>query len=79
MMDDYVEVEFIKLENGLEYAIVDELVIDGNMYLYMVNEERKDVEIRKQDENDYLIKIDKKEYDKVMLEFMKKHRNDFRE
>ena len=77
MKDEYVELEYIILEDGIEYAIVDEITIDNNLYLYLVNNNRN-VEIRRQDEQENLIKVnDKNEYDKVMLVFMKKHKNDF--
>lgn len=72
-----IEMDFIELEDGLEYAIVDEIMIDNNKYLYLFEETNNKVELRKLDRNEDLIKIiDKLEFDKAMLEFAKIHRND---
>ena len=74
-----IDIDYIELENGKNYDILDEITINNIKYLYLINEnDTKDITIRKVDNNDNLLIIeDKKEYDKVMIEFMKKHRNDF--
>ena len=73
-----IEIDFIMLEDGLEYAIVDELVINNIKYLYLVEEKSNKVELRKLDENDNLIKLtSNEEIKKAMLEFAKIHKNDF--
>ena len=72
-----IEMDFIELEDGLDYAIVDELIIDGIKYLYLFEETTNKIELRKLDSNEDLIKIsNQKEIDKAMLEFAKIHRND---
>lgn len=71
-----VDMDYITLENGKEYAIVDEINVLGNRIVYLVCE--NEVELRKIDEKEDLLKIEDNELkDKAMLEFMKKHRNDF--
>ncbi len=71
-----VDMDYITLENGKEYAIVDEINVLGNRIVYLVCE--NEVELRKLDEKEDLLKIEDNELkDKAMLEFMKKHRNDF--
>ena len=71
-----VDMDYITLENGKEYAIVDEINVLENRIVYLVCE--NEVELRKIDEKEDLLKIEDNELkDKAMLEFMKKHRNDF--
>lgn len=71
-----IEMDFITLEDGLEYAIVDEIIIDDIKYLYLVNNDNK-VELRKLDEREDLIKVsNQKEYDMALVEFAKLHKND---
>ena len=71
-----VDMDYITLENGKEYAIVYEINVVGNRIVYLVCE--NEVELRKLDEKEDLLKIEDNELkDKAMLEFMKKHRNDF--
>jgi len=73
-----IEMEFIALEDGLEYGIVDEIIINDTKYLYLVEENSNKVELRKLDSNNDLIKIiSKQEYDKAIIEFAKRHKNDF--
>lgn len=72
-----IEIDFITLEDGLEYAIVDEIVINSVKYLYLVEENSNKVELRKLNDNEDLIKVTKKEeYDKALIEFAKIHKND---
>lgn len=72
-----IEIDYIKLEDGLEYAIVDEIVINDVKYLYLVQEETNKFELRKLDDQDYLIKVEnKEEYQKAMVQFAKIHKND---
>lgn len=73
-----VEMDFIVLEDDLEYAIVDEITINNVKYIYLINEDNNTVKLRKLNEEEDLLEItDSQEHDKAMLEFMKKHRNDF--
>lgn len=72
-----IEIDFITLEDGLDYAIVDEIIINGIKYLFLVEEKSNNVELRKLDNNENLIKIlNKKEFNKAMIEFAKIHKND---
>lgn len=72
-----IDVDFITLEDGMDYAIVDEIVIDNNKYLYLVEENSNKVDLRKLDEDENLEKVlEKNEYDKAMIEFAKIHKND---
>lgn len=72
-----IEIDFITLEDGLEYAIVDEIVINNIKYLYLVEENSNKVELRKLNDNEDLIKVEnKQEYDKALIEFAKIHKND---
>ena len=69
--------DFITLEDGLEYAIVDEIIIDSIKYLYLVDENRGKVELRKLDNEEDLIKVEnKEEYNKALAAFAKNHKND---
>ena len=69
--------DFITLEDGLEYAIVDEIIIDSIKYLYLVDENRGKVELRKLDNEEDLIKDEnKEEYNKALAAFAKNHKND---
>ena len=71
-----IEIDFITLEDGLEYAIVDEIVIDDVKYLYLVEEKTNKVELRKLDSNEDLIKVDdQQEYNVAIIEFAKIHKN----
>lgn len=72
-----IDVDFITLEDGMDYAIVDEIVIDNIKYLYLVEENSNKVDLRKLDEDENLEKVlEKNEYDKAMIEFAKIHKND---
>lgn len=71
-----IEMDFITLEDGLEYAIVDEIIIDSTKYLYLVEENSQRVELRKLDVNEDLIPLDKDEQSKALVEFVKLHKND---
>ena len=72
-----IEVDYIILEDGLEYAIVDEIVISDIKYIYLVEENSNKFELRKLNDNEDLIKVNnEQEYTKAMLEFAKIHKND---
>lgn len=72
-----INMDFITLEDGLEYAIVDEIIIDSIKYLYLVDENRGKVELRKLDNEEDLIKVEnKEEYNKALAVFAKNHKND---
>lgn len=72
-----IDIDFITLEDGLDYAIVDEIIINNIKYLFLVEEYTNKVELRKLDNALNLNKIiDKNEYNKAMVEFAKIHKND---
>ena len=72
-----IEVDYITLEDGLNYIIVDEIIINNIKYLYLVEENSKNCELRKTDEQENLIKLNnQEEHTKAMLEFAKIHKND---
>ena len=69
--------DFIVLEDGLEYCIVDEIIINDIKYLYLVNDDNRKIELRKLDKNNDLLKVtNKKEYDEALDKFSIKHKND---
>lgn len=70
-----IEMDFITLEDGVDYAIVDEIIIDDIKYLYLVNNDNK-VELRKLDYNENLVRVTKEESDMALVEFAKLHKND---
>lgn len=72
-----IDMDFITLEDGLEYGIVDEIIIDNIKYLYLVNDDNRKIELRKLDKNNDLLKItNKKENDEALDKFVIKHKND---
>jgi len=73
-----IELEYIVLEDGLEYAIVDEIEINKEKFIYLVNEENNNVVVRKLNKDNKLVSIEDNEQIKdAMMHFAKKHRNDF--
>ncbi|MBQ4030327.1 MAG: hypothetical protein II625_01120 [Bacilli bacterium] len=77
------EYEFVTLEDGLEYAILDEIEIDGIKYLYLSNEDDgQKFKVRKSSmagNIEMLVGLDSdEEFDKAMLYFTKKHGNDLK-
>ena len=65
------EVDVIKLEDGIEYAVVQKIEKEGNTYLYLTNvDDEKDFCIRKlimQDGEEAIIGLDDdKEFDKAL-------------
>ena len=72
-----VNVEVITLEDGLEYNIVDEIVIEDIKYIYLVEANTNKVELRKLDDDENLLQVDDiKEQEKALVVFAKKHKND---
>ena len=73
--------DFITLENNIDYAVVDTLMINDNKYLFLAKENDKtDVTIRKvivKDNKEYITKLDSDdEFANVMDGFIKKHRTE---
>ena len=71
-----MNVDIIKIENK-EYCLLKELEIEGNKYLYLMNEkDRKDIIIRKkikENNEEFLIGLEnEKEFEKVMEEYYKR-------
>lgn len=74
------DVEIITLEDGQDYMIVDEIVIDEVKYVYLAKEQ--DISnfcIRKENiinNSQYLVGLDnKEEFDKALQTFAVKHQN----
>ena len=74
-----IEMDSIKLENQKDYIILDEMIIDNSKYIYLINpNDIKDIAIREVEDNGDLNEVtDKNCFNKAMITFMKKHRNDF--
>ena len=70
------EIEYITLEDNLEYVIVDEIMLEGIKYLILVNSEIKNSTVRKLDDKENLVKVTPEEQQRVYVEFTKKHIND---
>lgn len=72
------ELEYITLENDKDYFIVDEIEVNGVTYIYLTNEnDDKDFCIRKMGENNEVLRLDNgTEFDKALLYFTKKHKDD---
>lgn len=73
-----MEVDVIKLENNLEYAIFDTIQNGDNKYLFLGNlQDASDLKVRKvvkKEEREYLRKLDDKlELEEVMTLFNEKH------
>ncbi len=70
--------EYITLEDGIDYFIIDEIEENGNTYLYLTNE--NDVEdfcIRKMADNNKVVALDnEEEFKKALLYFTKKHKEE---
>ena len=70
-----MELEFVKLENGIDYAIIETLIVNNNKYFILANEnDEEDVTIRKviiEDGKECMIKLDnEEEFNNVMLAFI---------
>lgn len=75
------ELKYITLEDGIDYAIIDEIFNNEVTYVYLTNiDDEKDFCIRKvnKNENPEILKgLDTDaEFDKALLLFTKKHQND---
>ncbi len=72
------DLEYITLENGIDYFIIDEITENNTTYLYLTNEnDEKDFCIRKMGQDNEVLKLDNaNEFDKALLYFTKKHQND---
>lgn len=72
-------VNCIELEDGITYAIIDEMEIENERYVYLVNvSKEEDFCIRKKisiQNQEALIEINENEFDKALLSFTKKHQN----
>lgn len=63
--------EIVKLENGINYLILNEQVIDDDKYLYLVNvNDEDDFAIRKEEGED-LVGLTEEEFDKVIKYIIK--------
>lgn len=74
-----LEVNIIKLEDGIDYVIVDAIQTEENKYLFLANKlDETDVCIRKiikKDTKEYLIKLDNDdEFEDILTLFNLKHR-----
>ena len=71
--------DYITLENNINYAVVNTLIVNENKYLFLANEnDETDDTIRKvikKDNKEYITKLDNEdEFSEVMDEFLKKYR-----
>ena len=74
-------IETVKLEDNLDYYIVDEIKASETTYYYLVDEETgKSFRVRKlikNEQGEFLNGLDNDdEFDKAMLLFSKKHKDD---
>lgn len=74
-----VEVNVIKLEDGIDYVIIDAIQNENNKYLFLANKnDELDVCIRKiilKDDKEYLVKLDSdEEFEDIMTLFNLKYR-----
>ena len=68
--------EIVKLEDGINYLILNEQVIDNVKYLYLVNvNDEDDFAIRKEDGED-LVGLTEEEFDKVIKYIIKEINED---
>ena len=75
------EYEYLTLEDGNEYLIIDEIEIDGVNYVYLSNgEDNENFRVRKNKKVgniEMLVGLDSdQEFDKAMLYFVKNHKDD---
>lgn len=75
-----MNIKCVKLEDGIEYMILDEIDSDVNTYVYLTNiEDEEDFCIRKVDNSrnsQLLVGLDNdEEFDKALLLFTKKHQD----
>lgn len=82
-MNKEMDVEFITLEDGLEYAILDEIVIDDIKYVYLsAEEDDMKFRIRKMKTAgniEMLVGLDSDdEFDKALLYYTKKHKDEMK-
>ncbi len=80
-MKDSKEYEYLTLEDGNEYLIIDEIEIDGINYVYLSNgEDNENFRVRKNKKVgniEMLVGLDSdQEFDKAMLYFVKNHKDD---
>ena len=80
-MKDSKEYEYLTLEDGKEYLIIDEIEIDGINYVYLSNgEDNENFRVRKNKKVgniEMLVGLDSdQEFDKAMLYFVKNHKDD---
>lgn len=80
-MDDIKDYDSVTLEDGEEYIILDEIDIDDDRYVYLSNENgNHKFKIRKTKmvgNIEMFVGLDSDdEFDKAMLYFIKKHKND---
>lgn len=75
------EIEYVTLEDGLEYVVIDEIESSDTTYVYLSNaDDEKDFCIRKLDKTKNPVMINGLdsdiEFDKALLLFTKKHKDD---
>ena len=70
------EYEIVKLENGIDYLLLTEEIIDGVNYLYLVNtNDENDFVIRKE-VNDEYVGLTEEEFDKLINNLIDKVMNE---
>ena len=73
--------DYITLENNIDYAVVDTLIVNDNKYLFLANEnDEQDFTVRKvvsKDNQEYIRKLDSnEEFDNIMDVFFNKHKKE---
>lgn len=82
-MNDYIEVDYITLDDGKKYIVTDKITIGNDTYLYLNNEkDYSDFCIKKiiPDNDEELGGIESKdEFDKALNAFLDKNKNILKE
>lgn len=72
-------VNCIELDDGITYAIIDEIEVENEYYVYLVNiKNEEDFCIRKKtsiQNQEAFIQINESEFEKALLSLTKKHQN----
>ncbi len=80
-MEDKEMIEYVTLEDDLDYLVIDEIETENTTYLYLNNEEDPDnLVIRKVHPDNQIVPLDNEdEYHKALLLFVKKNKEEVTE
>lgn len=75
-----VNMDFVTLEDGIEYAIIDEIINNNQKYVYLANIKTEDGfvirKVKNEENKEYLIGLDNDdEFDNALRAFQKKIAN----